>query len=132
ILRMQRDEFLPLRVIRQELASGRGGGDARLSDDGAEPRGDAPRQTSVSVSSRGTFHREADVLHEARADEKLLKELIDFGLISGKAGKEGTLFDDAEREIVLVAAQLSRYGIGARHLRTFRSSADREAGLLQQ
>lgn len=134
ILRMQRDEFLPLRVIRQELAAGRGGSDTRLagSDDGDEPRGDAPRQSSVSVSSRGTFHRQADVLREARADEKLLRELIDFGLISGKPGKDGTLFDDAEREIVLVAGQLARYGIGARHLRTFRSSADREAGLLQQ
>lgn len=138
ILRMQRDEFLPLRVIRQELASGRGTAE-RMAADGGEPdsgggapRGEAPRTGSVTVSARGGFHREADVLAEARADERLIKELIDFGLLSGRAGKDGMLFDDAEREIVLVAAQLARFGIGARHLRTFRSSADREAGLLQQ
>lgn len=138
ILRMQRDEFLPLRVIRQELASGRGTAEGHAphgdEQDAGQPavRGEAPRQGTVTVSSRGGFHREADVLAEARADERLIKELIDFGLLTGRPGKEGMLFDDAEREILLVAAQLARYGIGARHLRTFRSSADREAGLLQQ
>jgi DNA-binding transcriptional MerR regulator len=138
ILRMQRDEFLPLRIIRQELAAGRGTTrDATPeprqagtpSDDGASPH----RQVNVSVLSRGTFHRQQDILAEARAEERLLKDLTDYGLIAGHAGKDGaTLYDDAEREIVIAAAALARYGIGARHLRTFRSSADREAGLLQQ
>ena len=133
ILRMQRDEFLPLRVIRQELAAGRGSGDGPMDGAQNEPRDRTdPRSTSVSVLARGSFHRQADVLAEARADERLLRDLVEYGLISGRDGKDGRLFDDAEREIVLVAAALSRYGIGARHLRTFRSSADREAGLLQQ
>ncbi|MEH3052680.1 MAG: MerR family transcriptional regulator [Patulibacter minatonensis] len=142
ILRMQRDEFLPLRIIRQELAAGRG--TAREAAPTADPRPAGTtvdgqtatgqqRQTNVSVLSKGSYHRQSDVLAEARADERLLKELADFGLIAGTAGKDGsTLYDDAEREIVFAAAALSRYGIGARHLRTFRSSADREAGLLQQ
>lgn len=137
ILRMQRDEFLPLRVIRQELAAGRGRGEARIGapdasgDDGV--RADSPRSTSnVSVLSRGALHRQEDVLADARAEEKLLRELVDFGLITGRPSKDGVVYDDAEREIVLVAAALAQYGIGARHLRTFRSSADREAGLLQQ
>jgi DNA-binding transcriptional MerR regulator len=134
ILRMQRDEFLPLRVIRQELASGRGSGEGPMDGEtgkNREPRADG-RQANVSVLSRGAFHRQSDVLADAHADERLLRDLAEYGLISGKPGKEGTLYDDAEREIVLVAAQLAQYGIGARHLRTFRSSADREAGLLQQ
>lgn len=137
ILRMQRDEFLPLRVIRQELAAGRGRTDTRLSapeaGTDAGPRAENPRSTSnVSVLSRGALHRQEDVLADARADEKLLRELVDFGLITGRPSKDGVVYDDAEREIVLVAAALAQYGIGARHLRTFRSSADREAGLLQQ
>lgn len=137
ILRMQRDEFLPLRIIRQELASGRG---AARETATAEPRAAAApgeaahhRQSNVSVLAKGSFHRQEDVLAEARADERLLKDLTDYGLIVGHGGKDGaTLYDDAEREIIVAAAALSRYGIGARHLRTFRSSADREAGLLQQ
>ncbi len=137
ILRMQRDEFLPLRVIRQELAAGRGSGDNavdrdRQASEPREPRQDGARVANVSVLSRGSFHLRTDILSEQGVDEKLLRELIDFGLITGKTGSDGPVFDDAEREIILVAAALSRYGIGARHLRTFRSSADREAGLLQQ
>lgn len=137
ILRMQRDEFLPLRVIRQELAAGRGRAETRVGapEPGTDgpPRSDSPRTTSnVSVLSRGALHRQDDVLTDARADEKLLRELVDFGLITGRPSKDGVVYDDAEREIVLVAAALAQYGIGARHLRTFRSSADREAGLLQQ
>ncbi|MBO9532084.1 MAG: MerR family transcriptional regulator [Solirubrobacteraceae bacterium] len=143
ILRMQRDEFLPLRIIRQELAAGRGSTRdaptpspqrAASSTDGAVPAGaNRHHANNISVLARGSFHRQEDVLAEARAEERLLKELADFGLITGHSGKDGgTLYDDAEREIVVAAAALARYGIGARHLRTFRSSADREAGLLQQ
>lgn len=140
ILRMQRDEFLPLRIIRQELAAGRGNARDAPSASPARDAGDASSQSgvtrhhpNVSVLSRGTFHRLDDVLAEARADERLVKDLTDYGLVAGHVGKDGsTLYDDAERDIVIAAAALSRYGIGARHLRTFRSSADREAGLLQQ
>lgn len=136
ILRMQRDEFLPLRVIRQELAAGRGARrDDPIANAGQESdgRGEPARQTNVSVSAAPTFHRKSEVLAQARADDKLVRELVDFGLISGgRPGEDDVLFDDAEREIILVTAALGRYGIGVRHLRTFRSSADREAGLLQQ
>ena len=41
-------------------------------------------------------------------------------------------FDDTEREIIAAVAELARYGVGGRNLRVFRSSADREANLLQQ
>ncbi|MFT4035296.1 MAG: MerR family transcriptional regulator [Patulibacter sp.] len=140
ILRMQRDEFLPLRIIRQELAAGRGTAREAPTATPTPPTATTPgdgggtaRQVNVSVLARGSFHRQQDILAEARADERLLKDLTDYGLIAGHRGKDGaTLYDDAEREIVIAAAALARYGIGARHLRTFRSSSDREAGLLQQ
>lgn len=138
VLRMQRDEFLPLRVIRQELAAGRGTtgtaatDGAKPSPAAAGPAAPAGRPVNVSVLAGGAYHREADLLSETRAEPKLLRELVDYGLIAGRTGKDGPLYDDAEREIVRVAAELARYGIGARHLRTFRSSSDREAGLLQQ
>ena len=43
-----------------------------------------------------------------------------------------TYFDETEREIVRAVTELARYGVGGRNLRVFRSSADREAALLQQ
>ncbi len=140
ILRMQRDEFLPLRVIRQELAAGRGSAETASVGTGSQAESRATRPeagsrstTNVSVLSKGSLHRQEDVIADARADERLLRDLAEYGLIAGRPSKDGsTVYDDAEREIVMAAAALSQYGIGARHLRTFRSSADREAGLLQQ
>lgn len=132
ILRMQRDEFLPLRVIRQELAAGRVDRGAIGQVRATEPEPGSARPNAVSVLAKPGYHRAEDVLADARADERLLRDLTEFGLIVGQTGQEGLLLDDAEREIVVAAATLARYGIGGRHLRTFRSSADREAGLLQQ
>src|SRR5437773_10303542 len=73
ILRLQRDEFLPLRVIRQELARGR-----------AEEDGDVPkpaehragrRSASVSVRGGGALYSLEDVLDETRAEPSVVKEL---------------------------------------------------------
>jgi len=43
-----------------------------------------------------------------------------------------TLYDDTEREIIRAVTELARYGVAGRNLRVFRTSADREAALLQQ
>jgi len=128
ILRLQRDEFLPLRVIRQELAGGReveGNGGAGLND--ARPR----RRTSVAPATPGASFGLEDVVEETGADLKLISELVEFGVIKGEIRDGQRCFDDTEREIVRAVAELARYGVGGRNLRVFRSSADREAQLLQ-
>ncbi|HTR72652.1 MAG TPA: MerR family transcriptional regulator [Solirubrobacteraceae bacterium] len=141
ILRMQRDEFLPLRVIRQELASGRGG-----ESSGVEPaaaatagaKGARPWRTSVSVRwpisdrSGGALYSLEDVLEETGADAKLVRELDEYGVIKGELRGGIRYYDETEREIVGAVSELARYGVGGRNLRVFRSSADREATLLQQ
>jgi hypothetical protein len=72
-----------------------------------------------------------DVVEDTGASAKLIAELVEFGVIKGE-GRAGTrYFDDTEREIVRAVAELARYGVGGRNLRVFRSSADREAQLLQ-
>ena len=134
ILRLQRDEFLPLRVIRQELASGRTDGDGvpGVGGDGAVPRPGRGRRPPFSVRDRGALFAAEDVLEETGARAALLRELEDFGIISGELREGQRLYDETEREIVRAAAELARYGVGGRHLRVFRSSADREASLLTQ
>ncbi|HEY3758793.1 MAG TPA: MerR family transcriptional regulator [Solirubrobacteraceae bacterium] len=135
ILRLQRDEFLPLRVIRQELASGRDDGDASPAPDRASAR---PRRAGVSVrESSGALFSLAEVLEETKADAKLVRELEEYGVVKGdrsKVGQPGGVpyYDETEREIIKAVAELARYGVGGRNLRVFRSSADREANLLQQ
>jgi hypothetical protein len=71
------------------------------------------------------------VLEETGADPKLVKELEEYGVIKGQRRDGETLYDDTEREIMRATAELKRFGVGGRNLRVFRSSADREAQLLQ-
>jgi DNA-binding transcriptional MerR regulator len=102
ILRLQRDEFLPLRVIRQELASG---GDLALADGERKPATGAVRRAIL--------------------------ELENFGIVQPEKREGKIVYDETDREIVRAANELSRVGVGARNLRVFRSSADREANLLE-
>jgi hypothetical protein len=127
ILRLQRDEFLPLRVIRQELAAG-------LTEVETppvpEPRG--PRRATVALRGPGSLYRLDDVLEDTGADQSLVKELEDYGVIKGERRDGEQLYDDTEREIIRAVTELKRFGVGGRNLRVFRTSADREAALLEQ
>ncbi len=132
ILRMQRDEFLPLRVIRQELAAGRSPEappiPGRVGREGA-----LAWRPSVSVrQATGALYSLDDVLEETKAEAKLVRELEEYGVVKGEMRGGVRYFDETEREIIGAVAELARYGVGGRNLRVFRSSADREANLLQQ
>ncbi len=132
ILRMQRDEFLPLRVIRQELAVGRSGDTTPVP---GRPTGDGMRNWRPSVSvgqASGALYSMDDVLEETKAEAKLVRELEEYGVVKGEMRGGVRYFDETEREIIGAVAELARYGVGGRNLRVFRSSADREANLLQQ
>ncbi|MDP9344685.1 MAG: MerR family transcriptional regulator [Actinomycetota bacterium] len=135
ILRLQRDEFLPLRVIRQELASGRA--QQEVAAPAAAPgdngdRGRRKRRASVTASAPAALYSLEDVVEETRADPRLVAELEDYGVIKGENRAGTKYYDETEREIVRAVTELARYGVGGRNLRAFRTSADREAALLQQ
>jgi len=141
ILRMQRDEFLPLRVIRQELAAGRGGagGAGWVGPDTPPAPGRVGRESgrgwrpSVTVrQAAGALYSLEEVLEETKAEAKLVRELEEYGVVKGEMRGGVRYFDETEREIIAAVAELARYGVGGRNLRVFRSSADREANLLQQ
>jgi DNA-binding transcriptional MerR regulator len=127
ILRLQRDEFLPLRVIRQELAAGRAERDVAA----APTDGRVLRRALVSTRDPGALYSLEDVCEETAAEPGLVRELVEFGVIKGEQRGGVKYFDETEREIVRAVAELARYGVGGRNLRVFRSSADREAQLLQ-
>jgi DNA-binding transcriptional MerR regulator len=126
ILRLQRDEFLPLRVIRQELAGGRAEREMTAPSDGR-----SLRRALVTVRDPGALYSLEDVCEETGADPTLVRELVEFGVIKGEQRAGVRYFEETEREIVRAVAELARYGVGGRNLRVFRSSADREAALLQ-
>ena len=128
ILRLQRDEFLPLRVIRQELAAGRA--DAEVQRGGsADPR---TLRRTVAVRTQGSQYPLAEVLDDTGAAESLVAELEEYGVIRGERIEGEAYYDDTEREIIRAVTELKRFGVGGRNLRVFRTSADREAALLEQ
>jgi len=118
ILRLQRDEFLPLRVIRQELASGTG----------AERK----RRRPASLGEQEGELDLAELCERAGIDAALARALEEYGLLSPRVEGGEHLYREGDAEIAAACGRLSQYGIDARHLRTFRNSAGREAGLLEQ
>ena len=136
ILRLQRDEFLPLRVIRQELAAGRQESDIASPAPAAAPQpgraGAAMRRATFSIRESGALFSLDDVIEETGAERKLVAELEEYGIIAGQNRQGVRYYDETEREIVRSVAELARYGVAGRNLRVFRTSADRESQLLQQ
>lgn len=123
ILRLQRDEFLPLSVIRQELES---------STTGAFSVANQAKQLKRAQLADPAPTRRYDpqeIVATTGADPALLRALEEYGLIGGRRG-EG--FDETDREVVRTALELASYGVEPRHLRIFRVAAEREAGLLEQ
>jgi len=118
ILRLQRDEFLPLRVIRQQLAS------------------PAARERKRRRSSGLTAEEEeldlAGLCERGEIDAGLARELEDFGLLSPRTEAGRKRYGQLDGDIALACGRLARFGIAPRHLRGFRTAADREAGLIEQ
>jgi len=136
ILRLQRDEFLPLRVIRQELAAGRGS-EPEVTQASSAPAGDARpgaalRRLTFSIQQRGSLYSLQDVVDETGAEPRLVAELEDYGIVKGELRGAERYYDETEREIVRAVTELSRYGVAGRNLRVFKTSAERESALLQQ
>ena len=109
ILRLQRDEFLPLRVIRQELAAGRA--DEDRAGEPAEPRrrGRASALTAASGGAGTTRSRSARGDRRRRAPGR---ELEEYGVIKGERRGGEPRYDDIDREIIRAVGELTRYGVG--------------------
>lgn len=116
ILTAQRDEYLPLRVIKDRLDA---------LDERPGPRGltaeEAQGRSRILLSRR-------ELLDAVGIDESYLAELEDFGLIRRSGRQYGQDALDTARLIVA----LGRYGVQARHLRAVRASAERETSLIEQ
>jgi DNA-binding transcriptional MerR regulator len=117
ILRLQRDEFLPLRVIRQELAT----------PSGAQRR----RRRRVGFEGAEEELGLDELCERAGISRELARELEEFGLLEPRAVDGDRRYVESDVDVALACGQLMEFGIAPRHLRTFRTVADREAGLLE-
>ncbi len=111
ILTMQRDSYLPLRVIRERLA------------DGAETAADGPPQSRAPADLT-----RRQLLEAAEISDAELTELEDYGLIR----RVGRQYGGDALAVARALAALRQYGVQARHLRAVKAAADREANLVEQ
>jgi DNA-binding transcriptional MerR regulator len=127
VLAAQRDQYLPLRVIKEHLeALDRGeplpmgaGGPATVPPSAA----DSHDETAVPPMTAGQFARAAGLEPDQLAD------CVQFGLLATDADGRHPASD---LPIARAAAGLARHGIEPRHLRVYRSGVEREAGLVEQ
>jgi DNA-binding transcriptional MerR regulator len=120
ILRLQRDEFLPLRVIRQELSAP---GPAGARGKRRRPAGLAPDEAALDLE---------ELCERAGVTRQFARDLEEYGLLAPTSETGEKRYPVGDADVAFACSQLAKYGISARHLRTFRTTADREAGLLEQ
>ncbi len=135
IIRAQREQYLPLKVIREHLDA---------LDRGLEPpspNGAPTVPTSLlanpapGVESLLSHHSDVrisrrELVKTAEITEEMLEQMEAFGLVKARFGADH--FDADALVIAKAAGELAAYGLEPRHLRAFKTAADREIGLVEQ
>jgi DNA-binding transcriptional MerR regulator len=131
VLLAQRDQYLPLRVIKENLdALDRGLVPATTIGGVATPRlastnGELADFTNEEQDLRLTRN---ELISSAQISDEQLTEIESYGLITIR----GRHYDADALSIAKTIVSISAFGIGARHLRAFKTAADREIGLVEQ
>ena len=118
ILRLQRDEFLPLRVIREALEG--------------PVASERTRRRTVGLTDREAEIDLADLCDRASVTREFVRELEEYGVVQSRIEAGEHLYRETEADIAAACARLSRFGIDARHLRTFLTATARQATLVEQ
>jgi DNA-binding transcriptional MerR regulator len=137
VLTCQREKYLPLKVIKEHLdAIDRGleppempGGGPQVprmllaADNSPDPEAFRPDASGLRLSRR-------ELAEAAEVDERLLEQLEDFGLVRPRWGS--THYDGDALVIAKTVGEMAAFGLEPRHLRSFKTAADRETGLVEQ
>jgi DNA-binding transcriptional MerR regulator len=133
ILTAQRDQYLPLKVIKAQLDAQPDGELPLTGSPYGVPRlvsvGDDGAADSAAVSTARVRLSREDLLERSGVDGELLTALIKAGVITTG---QGGFFDEHAVVILQCARALADYGVEPRHLRAFRSAADRQSDLIAQ
>jgi DNA-binding transcriptional MerR regulator len=129
ILTTQRDEYLPLRVIKERLDALDGDG-RRTRQTLATALGAvvAADEAARQPQSSATAMTRAELLEAAGIDADRLAELEDFGLIR----RSGRHYGPDALEVARACAALAKFGVAARNLRGIKAAAERDISLAEQ
>ncbi|MDI5969295.1 MerR family transcriptional regulator [Streptomyces sp. SL13] len=133
VLRMQRDHYLPLKVIKEHLEAA--GGDEPPAGSGTGPSAGTPAADPAAVPRESAEPgpplrlRRAELLDATGAEEAELAQWESYGLV--EADDEGR-YDVGAVTVGALLRELGAFGLEPRHLRAVKAAADREAGLVEQ
>ena len=116
ILRLQRDEFLPLRVIRDSL----------------DVRGTTTKRRPPALRDPGGELDLPDLCQRAGISPDFARRLEEYGLMTPRIEAGERIYRESDVEIAAACGLLARHGLDARHLRAFRTAAGRQSALLEQ
>ncbi len=126
VLAMQRDEYLPLEVIRQRVVR---------ADSGTPPGANRSGGGLGGQTMRLIREEPAYTLHElceaAAVDEEFVLGLTEYRFIE-RLRESGAMFGESDLEVVRICQRLARFDVEPRHLRILSSAAEREAAFIEQ
>ncbi|MFE5259951.1 transcriptional regulator FtsR [Streptomyces coelicoflavus] len=128
VLRMQRDHYLPLKVIREHLDAVERGEAVSLPRVGRQRDGEQAVPEPAEGPTVARIGRD-ELLAAAGIGDQELKEWESYGLLAPLA--DGA-YDAEAVTVASLVVQLGRFGIEPRHLRVMKAAADRDAGLVDQ
>jgi DNA-binding transcriptional MerR regulator len=118
ILRLQRDEFLPLRVIKDELD--------------APGQKERKRRRPAALGAEEETVSLDELVDRARIDTAFARELEEFGLLEPQGAGGEKRYLESDVDVAITCAHLVRFGVAPRHLRSFRTATGRQASLIEQ
>jgi DNA-binding transcriptional MerR regulator len=135
VLTRQRDSYYPLKRIREELAAIDRG--LAVDDDDAKPlpprivlADGYPAPETFAQESRPMRLSRVELLEASGIDEDLLEQIERYGLIQRRPSQ--TWYDGTALVVARTVGELAAFGLEPRHLRAFKTAADREIGLVEQ
>ncbi|MGH3303022.1 MAG: transcriptional regulator FtsR [Streptosporangiaceae bacterium] len=129
ILAAQRDQYLPLRVIKERLTRLDPGGQVAARPPDGQPRagGEPGPGAGEELDPGAGLLSRRELVAAAGVTEALLTELETFGLVR----RVGRQYGPDALQVARAAAALTTYGVEARHLRAVRAAAERETALIE-
>jgi DNA-binding transcriptional MerR regulator len=132
ILRLQRDEYLPLKVIKERLLKAENGDDdgqptleqavGGAEPDGTEDLAEAPTGLQMSLE---------EMAAATSVDRERIKELEGFGIVCSHGPEGGRYYDGDDYVTLSIVKDFLRFGIEPRHLTMYKHFADRESAFFE-
>jgi len=136
ILRQQREHFLPLKVIKGRLRGtsddGEGANGSESDDGGSSSILSKPGPDPLATSPTGTSMTIEELSGATGLDVEDLHELERYGFISGRSVASAIYYDEEALVVANLAVGFMKFGVEARHLRMYKTAAEREASFLEQ